>query len=602
MRVAARAGSAARVKLAAIRAAVTTAISAGTSAAIVAAAARIAAAAVPAARFFTLFLTALLGAAGAAAAQERITAFHSEVHIGTDGGLTVVETIEIEARGESIRRGILRDFPTRYRDRAGNRVTVPFEVDRVTRNGAPEHWSTEKLANGVRVRIGRAEVMLPHGRHTYEIAYRSARQLGFFERHDELYWNVTGNGWTFAIDHATARVTLPRAVAAAQLSAEAYTGPQGAQGRDWQAQVVDGGAEYATTRALAPREGLTIVLAFPKGIVAAPGALERAGWFVAANRAAGVGGLGVLLVGGWLYARWRRVGRDPKAGPLFPRYEPPAGVGPAALRFIDRMGFDSRCFAAGVLGLGARGYLTVDQHGESFDIRRTGRSIDWLAGERPLADALFSGRDAATISKTYDPKIAAAQGALSAALKGHYKGVLFSRNGGSIAVGVLLSLATLAACVALDAPPAVLIPTMIVLVAMIIAFSRWMPSYTVEGRRLKDEIDGLRQYLGVAERQNLAQLQAPELTPQQFARMLPYALALDVEKTWADRFAAVAGSAAVAAAVAGYYHSSSGEGLGSAGDLGDTASAAATAPGSSSGSGGGGSSGGGGGGGGGSGW
>jgi hypothetical protein len=554
-------------------------------------------------------LLALTGASGAAGAQERITAFHSEIRIEADGALAVTETIEVEAAGQSIKRGILRDFPTDYRDRAGNRVRVPFEVDAVLRDGTPERWATEQLSNGVRVRIGRADVMLPPGRHTYEIRYRTARQLGFFDRHDELYWNVTGNGWTFAIDQATARVTLPRVVPAAQLSAEAYTGPQGAQGTNWRAQVNDGGAEYATTRALAPREGLTLVLTFPKGIVAAPTAAERAAWFVADNRAAGVGGLGVLAVAAWLYARWRRVGRDPKAGPLFPRYEPPKGVSAAAVRFIDRMGFDHRCFAAGVLGLGARGYLKVDQHGEAFDVQRTGRSVDWLAGDRPLADALFGGRDATTITKTYDPRIAAAQGALAAALKNHYKGVLFSRNSGSIALGIGIAVATVAGCIALDAPPAVIIPTLVALVALLVAFSRWMPSYTVEGRRLKDDIEGLRQYLGVAERDRLAQLKTPELTPQEFARLLPYALALDVEKTWADRFAAVAGSAAVAAAVASYYHSDSGGSFGSVGDLGsslgdlgDAVSAAATAPGSSSGSGGGGSSGGGGGGGGGSGW
>jgi hypothetical protein len=552
---------------------------------------------------------ALLALATGVTAQERITAFHSDVRIDADGALTVVETIEVEAQGQSIKRGILRDFPTDYRDRAGNRVTVPFDVTGVQRDGAPEQFATESLSNGVRVRIGRAEAMLPPGRHTFTITYRTARQLGFFAQHDELYWNVTGNGWTFAIDQATARLTLPRSVPAEKLSAEAYTGPQGTKGRDWRVQTFDGGADYATTRTLGPREGLTVVLTFPKGIVAEPGAAERAGWFLAANRAAGAGGLGVLLVGTWLYARWRRVGRDPKAGPLFPRYEPPPGVSPAALRFIDKMGFDHRCFAAGILGLGARGYLKVDQHGEAFEVQRTGRSVDWLAGERPLADALFSGRNATTISKTYDPKIAAAQGALSAALKQHYKGVLFSRNSGSIAVGIALAVATVAACIALNAPAAVFIPIAAALLAMLVAFSRWMPSYTVEGRKLKDHIEGLRQYLGVAERQNLAQLKAPELTPQEFARMLPYALALDVEKTWADRFAAVAGSAAVAAAVSSYYHSDSGDGFGavgdlgaSLGDLGDAVSSAATAPGSSSGSGGGGSSGGGGGGGGGSGW
>jgi hypothetical protein len=183
-----------------------------------------------------VFLAALLGTA---AAQERITSFHSDVTIGADGALTVTETIEVEARGQSIRRGILRDFPTDYRDRAGNRVKVPFEVEQVTRNGVNEVSSIETLSNGVRVRIGSADVLLPHGRHRYEIRYRTARQLGFFDGHDELYWNVTGNGWTFAIDRASASVRLPQPVPAAKLAAEAYTGPQGAQGRDFQARVIE---------------------------------------------------------------------------------------------------------------------------------------------------------------------------------------------------------------------------------------------------------------------------------------------------------------------------------------------------------------------------
>lgn len=558
------------------------------------------------------FAAALLCAAAAALAQaqERIVEFASDVRIEADGSLVVTETIVVLAEGREIRRGILRDFPTEYRDRAGNRVTVTFDVVEVRRNGAPETWTTEKLANGVRVRIGRAEVPLPTGAHRYQITYRTARQLGFFAGHDELYWNATGNGWTFAIDRATARVQLPRAVPAAKLSAEAYTGPQGAQGTDWRARVVDGGAEYETTRPLAPGEGLTIVLAFPKGIVAAPTSRQRVGWFREANRAAGAAALGTALVIGWLYARWRRVGRDPRTGPLFPRYEPPAGVSAAGARFIDRMGFDGRCFAAGVLGLGARGALTVDQHGESFTLERQPGDIRWLPGDEPLADALFASGPRVVISRTYDPLIASAQKALRGALSSQYSGALFTRNAGSIGVGIALAAATVAACVALDAAPAIVAVTVFVLVASLIAFSRWMPAYNAEGRRLKDEIDGLRQYLGVAERDSLARMQAPELTPQEFARMLPYALALDVETTWADRFAAVAGAAAVAAAVAHYYHSdrfgdgaASMGGLGdSLGELGSTAAAAGTAPGSSSGSSGGGSSGGGGGGGGGSGW
>jgi uncharacterized membrane protein YgcG len=573
-------------------------------------------------------LVALALAPARGFAQERILLFDAAIAIQPDGSLRVTETIEVEALGQRIQRGILRDFPTDYRDRLGNAVTVPFDVEAVTRNGNAEPWRSERLNNGVRVRIGSADTLLPRGRQRYEIRYRTARQLGFFERHDELYWNVTGTGWNFAIDAVQARVTLPRPVPAAELRSEAFTGAQGARERDYRAGITDGAFEFATTRRLAPREGLTIVAMFPKGIVPPPTAADRVRAWIADN-AGGVvaiaGAFAALLVLAW---RWHRVGRDPRAGPAFPRYDPPDGMSAAAVRFVRRMGFDNRCFAAGVLGLGSRGYLTVHQNGDTFGVERTGRDVPWLAGDKPLADALFGGGRATVISKTYDASVASAQNALKSALERHYADPVFRRNRGSLAFGALIGVAALVAGGVLGAAPLLMIVVGFVLVAALVAFARWMPAYTGPGRKLIDHIDGLRQYLSVAERDDLARMQSlgsrawgahaptgrpPDPTPAEFARMLPYALALGVEKTWADRFATVLGAAAVAAAVSHYYQGFGDGDAGSIGALSDsldsmasTVAAASTPPGSSSGSsdggGGGGSSGGGGGGGGGDGW
>ena len=51
--------------------------------------------------------------------------------------------------------------------------------------------------------------------------------MGYFADHDELYWNVTGNGWGFPIDRASARVVLPADVPPADVRMEAYTGAAG---------------------------------------------------------------------------------------------------------------------------------------------------------------------------------------------------------------------------------------------------------------------------------------------------------------------------------------------------------------------------------------
>jgi uncharacterized membrane protein YgcG len=521
------------------------------------------------------------------------------------------------AEGRDIRRGILRDFPTDYRDARGVRTRVPFDVVAVTRDGSPERFVLENLPNGKRIRIGNANVLLRPGVHVYEITYRTSRQLGFFEKHDELYWNVNGTGWTFAFDSIAAEVELPAPVPAQEIRVEAYTGLQGARGRDYKAEAREGGASFRTTRSLGPRQGLTIVVGFPKGVVAPPGALVRARGWLADNLGVFFGVGGVALLFAFLYWRWSLVGRDPRAMPKYPRYEAPPGIGAAGVRYIDRMGYDDRCFAAGLLGLGARGFLRIRQAGESFGIERIGDTLDWLPGEKLLAGWLLPKKNAIqTLSKGYDPAVAVARESFSTELTLHFGEKLFSKNHGSLVAGIFIAFAVFGITLVMGAPENLLIAMAAAMLAMLFLFKRWLPAYSVQGRRLQDHIEGLRLYLGVAEADDLARMKAPAQTPQEFARFLPYAVALDVEKTWADRFVAALGAAAVTAAVADYYLSSDGGVRGNFGSsfgsamsgIAGTVASASTAPGSSSGfsggggGGGGGSSGGGGGGGGGSGW
>jgi len=566
----------------------------------------------------SLVLGAALAFAANASAIERVLEFNSDIRIEANGELVVTERIAVEAEGREIKRGILRDFPTDYRDRAGSLVRVPFSVLRVSRDGRPEPYALEQLSNGTRIRIGSGNVFLSRGRHEYEITYRTGRQIGFFADHDELYWNVNGNGWTFAFDALSASVMLPVQVPAASVKAEAYTGGFGARGRDYSASIEDGRALFAATRPLARGEGMTIVVSFPRGVVHAPTRGERLSWFLHDNRDATAGVVGFAVLLAFLWWRWSLVGRDPRAGPKFPRYEAPAGVGPAGARYIDRMGFDDRCFAALLLGLGERRVIKISQSAHNYGLERGAQTAQWLPGESALlANLLPQPNTRAAIGRTYDPAVLAARNAVETAITMHFEGKLFSKNRGSLFMGFLIAGIVILIMLHYVAPLPHLAVAGAAMLIVLWLFKRWLPAYSVEGRRMEDAIVGLRQYLSVAEADDLKRLKAPPQTKEEFAKFLPYAVALDVEKTWADRFAKTLGAAAIAAAVADYYSSSNSglfdrdgvhgftDGLSS---MGQTISSASTAPGSSSGSSGGGgsdsggSSGGGGGGGGGSGW
>lgn len=635
-------------------------------------------------RWLAAILLALTPAA--IGAEERIRTFDSDIRIARDGTLTVTETIKVATQGDVIKRGILRDFPTSYRNRLEQRTRVTFDVQSVSRDGHAEPFAVENLANGKRIRTGSADVFLGNGDHVYVITYRTSRQLSFGAAHDELYWNATGTGWPFPIDAASARITLPSLAQFGQRAT--YTGPQGAN--DHHAEVSAEGPgfiAFRTTRPLGREAGLTVAAAFPRGVVAAPAGRTRAWWWLQdwAPLAAGVLAALSLLV--YQLRAWWVAGRGPRAGTVVPLFAPPDGLSAAAIRYISRMRMDNRAFSAAIVQAGVARQLHIDKQDGGWFSRDTTTLVPTRGGaamaraEQKMLDALFRGETTPLALKQENHSVLqAARSALGDTFDEDYRGKLFVKNtdwamlgllgipaaifavtmiaalvggatpgagstfalGGLLAIagvfvgyrltigrtGCLLALAwlvvagcTLAIFFAAFASFvtalavgawAVLLPIATLPVALL-AF-KWMEAPTVEGRAVMDRIAGFKHYLGIAEEARLDTLHPPERTPELFERYLPYAIALDVENRWADRFAGVLAAAAATAgggaATMGWY---SGQGdiwsdpggfaasVGSS--LTSSVASAATAPSSSSGgSGGGGSSGGGGGGGGGGGW
>ena len=284
--------------------------------------------------------------------QERIQSYDTHIAVRRDGSLEVTERIAVRAEGQQIRRGIYRDFPTRYRDRFGNRVRVNLEVLGVERNGRPEPWFTERVSNGIRINTGNDDFLPVPAEYAFALRYRTTRQLGFFADHDELYWNAIGTGWVFPIERGTVEVRLPSPVPIDRMRAEGYTGPQGSKGSAYVAELpAPGVARYRLSEPLSPYAGLTVVLTFPKGLIAEPGDRQRMRWLLTDNRGILIALAGLIVLLLYAVREWRRVGKDPDKGVIIARYDPPPGQTPAGLRYMRKMGYDMRCFTADVLSL-----------------------------------------------------------------------------------------------------------------------------------------------------------------------------------------------------------------------------------------------------------
>ncbi|MBZ9936518.1 DUF2207 domain-containing protein [Mesorhizobium sp. BR1-1-16] len=378
-----------------------------------------------------------------ARAEERILTFVSDVVVARNGDLGVTEQIRIEVEGDQIRHGIVRDFPTRYTDRRGASVIVGFTVQGVSRDGNAEPYSLEPLANGTRIRIGSADATVPHGPHDYVIRYRTTRQIGFFPDFDELTWNATGTDWTFPIDSAEARITLPEAVSFQNFIA--YTGPPGS--RDHAASVIwdtahPGTVLFRTTEPLAVGSGLTVSASWQKGIVDPPSFERRARWWFLDNLGALAALAGSFLTLGYFFLAWLKVGRDPPRGPMVPLFSPPEGISAAAARYVSAMAFDNRAFTAALLDLGVHGRLQLADSGSTLVVSRQESAAPVGPPEADMEAALFRGAAAVPLEQKNHQVLQAAKAALSRGLARSYAGTIFHWNGGWLAIGMLLTALT----------------------------------------------------------------------------------------------------------------------------------------------------------------
>jgi len=497
-------------------------------------------------------LAALMLAAfvGSAQAQDfTINSFHSDLIIHEDSSLTVKETIEVEFHRP--RHGIYREIPFKYTDELGNTFRTPLDVLSVTDEAGKDWKYTGKISdNVIHIRIGDANKYVS-GRQSYVITYSVENAILFFEDHDELYWNVTGNYWKAPIKKASANVNLAVKSKSKNLWASCYTGSLGSReslcGFDTSGNI----AGFLSKKTFASGEGLTIAFGWDKGLVSQPSSWKRFLWALDLKEN-WVFMLPVLSLI-FMINLWNRRGRDPKVREsVTVMYEPPkykdVPLTPAEVGAVIDEKLDARDITATIIGLAVKGYIKIEEtkkEGLVFD------SIDYFLAklkdpddnlsqfEKALMGKIFSGSMPGLMVSDMKNKFYTSLDSLKETLYGEIvrKGY-FLRNPESvralyIAVGVaVMVIAGFASGFLSPYSMGKNIIAGILAGIPVLAFSRVMPAKTRAGAAAYMDILGFQEFMNRAEKDRLKRMGDQEL----FSKFLPYAIALDVADNWAKAF------------------------------------------------------------------
>jgi hypothetical protein len=346
--------------------------------------------------FLAVFSLLLIFATEAEAIfTEKIKNFSVEIWIKKDRSFLVKESIVYDFN-KNLRHGIYRKIP---------RDDLRIEVEKVIdETGKAYPVKITKEGKYLNIKIGNPQKLVT-GEKVYNIFYRVQNGIGFFENYDEIYWNVTGDEWEVSIEKASAILHLPEEIPQEDLKLDCFAGAHGSREKDCTFKVkTERGVVFQTTRELLPREGLTIVLGFPKGILKEPNFFLRFVWKVEKF----LPFLIPVLIFLFLFEEWWRKGRDPRIKrAIVPRYEIPDNLKPAQVALILKQKIEPRDISATLIDLAVRGFIKIKEikreiifgfENKDYELEKLKSSENILEYEKLLLERIFKGGNKIKIS------------------------------------------------------------------------------------------------------------------------------------------------------------------------------------------------------------
>lgn len=488
--------------------------------------------------FFLLFFT-LFSSANVAEAQsvpsERVTSFHVQAAMNRGDDLLVRETIAYDF-GSNQRHGIYRYIP-KIMTIGYRRIDLGLRFLSVLRDGASEQTTNSTKNDNLFMQIGNPDRTMS-GAHVYQLQYSVAHLVVDENTQQRVSWNVTGNGWKVPIDTVMFSLDTP----AVPTRADCFTGPIDSTQHICTVSVSGTQVIVRADDSLYAGSGLTVEVFYPPGtFVSAVKEVGKLPWWAMPWVI-----FSVFIAFIWGVV-WFFFGRDPKGrGTIIPEYNPPEGIKPYEVNALTYDGVTHRGVAATILDLARRGviHLVVSDDGKNYRIERIRgqeRGLDTFEGG--IVRMLFLHGDEAVIggqdqerAKIYQTIREWADGQLKA--RGwHQWNIAFIRG----VAGVVAIFSWAIGLTLLNAyfnDPKLFLSVFGLVFAM--TFASYMPKRTPNGARLFEEIEGFKLYVHVAEKDRLAFHEAPAKTPERFSALLPFAVALGIEKDWGALFADLA--------------------------------------------------------------
>ena len=496
-----------------------------------------------------LALLAVLAFAVSASARElQIQKFTSEIFVQQDSALDITETIEAKFIGAW--HGIFRTIPIEYATPQGFNYTLFVKFDGATDDTGQKlkvESSRERHYLKWKIYVDDATDTT----RTITLHYRVSNGLKFFEEHDELYWNVTGDEWDVPIENASAQIFLPEG--ATGIRALEFTGAYGARGQNAEVTAADNHVEVSTLRPLAFHQGLTVVVGWDKGFVTEPGNSEKFKQFMASNWPLFLPVL-VFLTMFWL---WYTRGRDPRAVAVTVQYTPPDAMTPAEAGALVDDNVAMRDITATIVDLAVRGFLLIEEKEKSqlmglvsnkeyvFHLKKG--PTEW-SGLKPHELLLIAGIFAngttdsvelSTLQNQFYTKLPSITNSIFDSLmqRGYFTHrpdyVRSAYVGGGIMMGAVLFAMgiSLSQRTGMAEPPFLI--AAVLSGAIIMGFGWFMPARTSEGAKALALVLGFEDFLSHVEADRMDRIAQ---TPATFEKFLPYAMALGVEKKWVGAF------------------------------------------------------------------